>query len=48
MFLSYNEARTSELNLPRYTPTYIVVKNSWGNSWGDEGFVKFGRNWHSW
>ena len=27
-----------------YTPTYILIKNSWGSRWGDRGFVKFARN----
>eukprot|EP00116_Pleurobrachia_bachei_P011685 sb/3471947/ len=30
-----------------YTPTYILVKNSWGAAWGDKGFVKFTRNYHN-
>merc|ERR1719318_608184 len=30
-----------------YTPSYVLVKNSWGNTWGDQGFVKFTRNYHN-
>ena len=30
-----------------YSPTYIVVKNSWGKVWGDSGFVKMARNHHN-
>jgi len=30
-----------------YTPSYVLVKNSWGGSWGDRGFVKFTRNYHN-
>lgn len=30
-----------------YSPTYILVKNSWGTRWGDRGFVKFARNHHN-
>merc|ERR1712150_31955 len=26
-----------------YTPTYVLVKNSWGKHWGDRGFIKFAR-----
>jgi len=28
-----------------YTEKYILVKNSWGNRWGDNGFVKFTRGY---
>ena len=27
-----------------YTPQFVLVKNSWGGSWGDRGFIKFARN----
>lgn len=30
-----------------YTSSYVLVKNSWGGSWGDQGFVKFTRNYHN-
>jgi len=30
-----------------YTPDYVLVKNSWGTKWGDQGFVKFIRNYHN-
>ena len=30
-----------------YSPTYVVVKNSWGSVWGDSGFVKMARNHHN-
>jgi len=28
-----------------YTPTFVLVKNSWGSRWGDNGFVKFTRGY---
>jgi len=28
-----------------YTPQYIIVKNSWGASWGESGFFKLLRGW---
>jgi len=28
-----------------YTPTFILVKNSWGSHWGDHGFMKFTRHY---
>ena len=34
-----------------YTEKYVLVKNSWGNRWGDNGFIKFTRgyrNCHLW
>eukprot|EP00116_Pleurobrachia_bachei_P001048 sb/3461310/ len=30
-----------------YTKSFILVKNSWGANWGDQGFVKFARNYHN-
>ena len=27
-----------------YTPKYILIKNSWGADWGDQGLFKFSRN----
>ena len=30
-----------------YTPEFVLVKNSWGSAWGDQGFVKFARNYHN-
>eukprot|EP00116_Pleurobrachia_bachei_P005722 sb/3465984/ len=29
-----------------YSPAYILVKNSWGTDWGENGFVKFSRKHH--
>merc|ERR1711973_91610 len=30
-----------------YTDKFVLVKNSWGSGWGDQGFVKFARNYHN-
>ena len=30
-----------------YTPQFVLVKNSWGKHWGDQGFVRFARNHHN-
>ena len=30
-----------------YTKDYVLVKNSWGEYWGDAGYVKFTRNHHN-
>ena len=30
-----------------YTSKFVLVKNSWGTRWGDNGFVKFARNYHN-
>ena len=30
-----------------YTQQYVLVKNSWGSNWGDQGFVRFARNYHN-
>ncbi|KAL5248766.1 hypothetical protein ACHWQZ_G017823 [Mnemiopsis leidyi] len=30
-----------------YTPEYVLAKNSWGDAWGEGGFIRFARNHHN-
>ena len=30
-----------------YTPEYVLAKNSWGDHWGETGFIRFARNYHN-
>ena len=30
-----------------YTERYVLLRNSWGSSWGDQGYIKLARNHHN-
>lgn len=37
------EKLNHEILVVGYAPEYYIIKNSWGSSWGESGYIRFGR-----